>query len=143
MKKVLALTLSMIIITCCFDACDSANGNSGDGSSEITGFILYIYAEGENAIDTFSTGSDENKEINLLKGKTYKIGARPSVRGSKSAVYVGDCAEFIYAKDCCEIKYLQDRENHPIYEFIIITEDDFSLTVVIDNYVQTINISVC
>ena len=141
MKNAL-FALLLFALLFCFIACDNGESAAGGGVSEITGNIAYFYGYEEFAIDVFYSESTDVKEITLQRNKTYKIGFRPSFRGSKSAVYVGDVAKFTFPDGCCDVSYVGDEENHPIYELIITGTNDFDLTVEIDGYVQTISIKV-
>lgn len=135
-------TLFFAALALVFGLCGCDTPPSGGGNSEITGSIVYFFGDSENAIDTFWSESDKAKEISLFKNKTYTVELRPSFRGSKEAVYIGDCATFSFPDGCCEITYAAEPDAQPVYELVILTDDDFDLTVRADGYVQTIKILV-
>ena len=141
MKKLLLLFLSIIVVLCLF-GCDNEESPAGGGNSEITGSLAYFYGEGETAIEVFYSEDKENKEITLSKENAYTIGLRPSFRGSKEAIYNGDCATFSFADGCCEIIYIGEENSQPIYKIQIKRDADFDLTISVDNYSQTIRIVV-
>ena len=141
MKKILLIILSLALLLCLF-GCDNGETPAGGGDSKITGSIAYFYSNEETAIKTFNSEDTQTKEIELSKGNSYTIGLRPSLRGSKSAEYEGDCATFFFADNCCEITYIGIQDNHPVYEFVIKTDSDFDLTITVDDYSQTIKIIV-
>ncbi len=141
MKKLLLIILSITLLFCLF-GCDNEEAPAGGGKSKITGSIAYFYGNEETAIKTFNSEDTQAKEIELSKENTYTIGLRPSFRGSKEAVYEGDCAMFSFADDCCEIAYIGMQNNHPAYKFVIKTDSDFDLTITVDDYSQTIKIIV-
>lgn len=141
MKKILLLLLSLIVALCLF-GCDNEEPPAGGGNSEITGSIAYFYGEEDTAIESFYSEDKESKQIELAKENTHKIGLRPSYRGSKEAVYNGDCATFSFADGCCEINYIGEENSQPVYELKIITDSDFDLTISVDDYSQTVRIIV-
>ena len=149
-KQFWILVVAVILVVCggllilrfAIDSQNKPDPLVGGGKSEITGSIAYFYGDDENAIDTFSTHSTEEKEIKLSKEKTYKIELRPSFVGSKQAVYNGNCAMFYFADDCCEITYVGEDDDQPVYELKIKTDSDFDLTISVDGYTQTIKIRV-
>lgn len=141
MKKTVLLLL-IFVFAISVTGCDNTKKTSGSGESKITGSIAYFYGDEETAIKTFNSEDTLAKEIELSKEKTYTIGLRPSFKGSKAAVYIGDCAAFSYDEGCCEIKYIAEQESEPIYEFIIKTDVDFWLSVSVDGFVQSIKILV-
>lgn len=114
----------------------------GGGLSKITGSIVYFYGDEETAIDVFHSASDDMKKITLSRDKTYKIGLRPSHKGSRDAVFTGDCAEFTYDDGNCVISYVGEQDNQPMYDLIITAQEDFQLTIDVDGYVQTITICI-
>jgi len=142
MKKILLLLLSIIVAFCLF-GCEDEEQSAGGGNSEITGSLAYFYGEGENAIEVFYSEDKENKEITLSKENTYTIVLRPSFRGSKEVVYVGNCATFDFPDGYCEITYVgEDDEQPPVYELELKTDYDFDLTITVDDYSQTVRIIV-
>ena len=126
----------------CLLGCDNDNSLSGSVNSEITGSIAYFYGEEENAIESFYSEDKQSKQIELSKENTYTIGLRPSFRGSKEALYNGDCATFSFPDGCCEISYIGEENSQPVYEFNIKTDADFDLTIAVADYTQTIKIIV-
>lgn len=142
MKKAFNVTLILIILLLCFYGCDNYGSPSGGGNSEITGSIAYFYGEEETAIESFYSEDKALKQIELSKECTYKIGLRPSFRGSKQALYNGDCATFSFANGCCEITYIGEEDSQPVYELKIKSDSDFELTINVDDYSQTIKIIV-
>jgi len=142
MKKVLYFVIALVALLGCLVGCDNDNLPSGSGNSEITGSIAYFYGEEETAIESFYSEDKELKQIELSKENTYTIGLRPSFRGSKQAVYNGDCATFSFADGCCEITYIGEENSQPIYELKIKSDSDFDLTITVGDYSQTIKIIV-
>ena len=139
MKKVLLL-ISYLTLLFCIYGCNSEEAPAGGGESKITGSIAYFYDNEETAIKTFNSEDTQAKEIKLSKKTTYTLGLRPSFRGSKQAVYEGDCATFSFADDCCEVAYIGMKNNSPVYEFVIKTDADFDLTITVSDYSQTIKV---
>lgn len=139
MKKILRLIVSLALLLCLL-GCDNEEAPAGGGESEITGSIAYFYSNEDAAIKVFNSEDTQTKEIELSKEATYTIGLRPSFRGSKQAVYEGDCATFSFADDCCEVAYIGMQNDRPAYEFVINTDSDFELTITVDGYSQTIKI---
>ncbi len=122
--------------------CNNIELPAGGGNSEITGSIAYFYGEEETAIESFYSEDRESKQIELSRENTYTIGLRPSFKGSKQAVYTGDCATFSFADGCCEITYTGEEDSQPIYELKIKTDADFDLTITVGDYTQTVKITV-
>lgn len=118
------------------------NAPTGGDDSKITGCIAYFYGDEETVIESFYSEDKEPKQIELSKKNTYTIGFRPSFRGSKEAVYRGDCATFSFADNCCEITYIGEKSSHPLYELKIKSTSDFDLTITVDDYTQTVKIIV-
>ena len=114
----------------------------GGGPSEITGSIVYVCDDDGVSLGSFWSESTEEKELTLTECQTYRLALEPSFRGSKEAVYVGDCAEFVFDEGCCEVSYLGDEDDRPTYECTVLGETDFSLTVTVGGYTQTILVSV-
>ena len=141
MKRAFLMILFLTFLISLF-GCDNTEEALGAGDSKITGSLLYFYGDEESAIEVFSSSSSDTKEITLSKGKTYKIELRPSFRGSKQAVYIGDLAEFSFDIGSCEINYIADDESEPLYALTVTTEKDFELTVEVDGYIQTITVYV-
>ncbi len=142
MKKILYFVIAVVALLGCLVGCDNDNPPSGSGNPEITGSIAYFYGEEETAIESFYSEDKESKQIELSKEHTYTIGLRPSFRGSKQAVYNGDCATFSFADGCCEITYIGEEDSQPVYELKIKTDADFDLTITVDDYTQTVKIIV-
>ncbi len=141
MKKAFLMILFLTFLIY-LAGCDNTEQASGSGDSKITGSLLYFYGDEESAIEVFSSSSSDTKEIALSNGKTYKIELRPSFRGSKQVVYIGDCAEFSFDIGSCEINYIADAESQPIYALTVTSEKDFELTIEVGGYIQTINVNV-
>lgn len=139
MKKLIAVLLSALLLVCLV-ACDNGEVPSGGGKTEITGSLAYFFdGVEEEAIETFYSEDKENKSIALSKEGAYTIRLRPSFRGSKAAMYSGDCATFSYPDGCCEITFIGEESN-TLYELKINVHYDFDLTITVDGYVQTIKI---
>ena len=141
MKKTL-LFLLLLIVSFCMFGCNNGEPPVGDDNSEITGSIAYFYGEEETAIESFCSEDKESKQIELSKNNTYTIVLRPSFKGSKQAVYTGDCAEFSFSDGCCEITYTGEKDSQPLYELKIKIDADFDLTITVGDYTQTIKIMV-
>lgn len=140
MRRVL-LTLISIVFLFSLLGCEQEEVPVGGGPSEITGSIVYVCDDGAS-LGSFWSESTEEKELTLTRGDTYRFALAPSFRGSKEAVYRGDCAEFTFDEGCCEVSYLGDEDYRPTYECTILSESDFSLTVTVDDYTQTISVCV-
>jgi hypothetical protein len=113
---------------------------SGGGKSEITGCTVSFYY-GDFSLGSFNSSVTEEKEITLSTGTTYEIGLRPTFRGSKEAVYVGDCAKFSFPDGAFEIRYIGDTDHEPRYELKVLCDTEAELSVDVDGYVQRIKIS--
>ncbi|MBE6635126.1 MAG: hypothetical protein E7617_02835 [Ruminococcaceae bacterium] len=100
MKKILYFVITVVALLGCLVGCNKEETPVGGGNSEITGSIAYFYGEEENAIESFYSEDKQSKQIELSKKNTYTIGLRPSFRGSKEALYNGDCATFSFADGC-------------------------------------------
>ena len=142
MKKILYLAIIVVTILGYLVGCDNNNPLSGSENSKITGSIAYFYGEEEAAIESFYSEDKESKQIELSKENTYTIGLRPSFRGSKQAVYNGDCATFSVVDGSCEITYIGEENSQPVYELKIKSNSDFDLTITVGDYSQTIKIIV-
>ena len=141
MKKAFLFSIVLIFLLC-FSSCDELVPSFGGGNSEITGSIVYFYGKEETAIESFYSEDKESKQIELSKENTYTIGLRPSFRGSKQAIYNGDCATFSVVDGCCEITYIGEENSQPVYELKIKSNSDFDLTIAVGDYSQTIKIIV-
>ena len=115
---------------------------AGGGTSEIVGNIVCFYDNNGTIGKTFFSDSNEEEEIILSSGKTYRIEIKSMSNGSKDAMYLGNCAMFYFEDRCCEIAYVGEKEDRPIYEIEIISESDFDLTVEVNGFRQNIGIRV-
>ena len=140
MKRTLFVLLAVVLLffVGLFVGCEKEEAPAGGGATEITGSILYVREEDGTTLGSFWSESTEEKKLTLTEGQTYRLGVRPSFRGSKAAVYLGDCAEFSLEEGSCEISYLGDEDHRPTYECTVLGESDFSLTVTVGGYTQTI-----
>ena len=142
MKKILSFVLSLLILISLV-GCENGEEPAGGSDSEITGSILYFFENGEDLVlDVFSTADTEKKSIELSRSESYILKLRPSFRGSKAAVYVGDVARFDFPSGACEIKCISDADEEPLYELEINSAADFDLKVSVGEYVQTVRIAV-
>ena len=139
---VLVVGCALLTLRWAMDRKNSPDPLEGGGTSEIIGNTVYFYDGGETAIHTFSSDSNEEREIKLSAERTYRIEIRPISKGSKDAVYFGNCAMFHFEDGCCEIIYVGEKEDRPIYELKIDTDSDFDLTVEVDGFRQTVRIQV-
>lgn len=142
MKKIVFFLLCLSCTLSLFGCLGT--GRTGGTRAEITGSILYIYDEYSKtaeAIGVFSTHMTEEKQIALESGKTYPLALRPSFKGSRAAVYIGDCARFTYPEGACELRYTAEADGEPLYEMQINGEAAFTLTVTVDGYTQNIKIT--
>lgn len=139
MKKIVVLIFALALSICLF-GCNGGEAMSGGGKSEITGCTVNFYY-GVASLGSFNSSVTEEKEITLSTGTTYEIGLRPTFRGSKEAVYVGDCAKFSFPDGAFEISYIGDTDHEPRYELKVLCDTEAELTVDVDGYVQRIKIS--
>ena len=142
MKKLLFSIISITLMFSLFGCNKAEEEKSGGGTSEITGSIVYFYADEESESSVFYSEIQGEKSITLIKNKTYKIGLAPSFRGSKEAIYRGDVAKFAADEGCCETSYIGEENNQPTYSFTVTSNQDFKLEISVGNYIQVINITV-
>ncbi len=136
------ISLLLLCLFCVISLCGCSRGRSG-GIAKVTGSILYIYDDTDSvyAIGTFSTHVTDEKQITLAQDKTYTLALQPSQSGgSQIMVYVGDCARFSYPEGACEIRYAADAQAEPLYELTVTAQSDFTLTVSVDGYTQSVKI---
>lgn len=142
MKRFLSFLISATLMFSLFGCNKSDKEKSGEGTSEITGLIVYFYGDSEYGNGVFNSQSNDIKEITLLTNGTYRIGLSPSFRGSKEAIYRGDVAKFAADEGCCETSYIGEENNQPTYSFTVTSNQDFKLEISVGNYIQVINITV-
>lgn len=140
MKRFLSFLISATLMFSLFGCNKSDEEKSGEGTSEITGLIVYFYGDSEYGNGVFNSQSNDIKEITLLTNGTYKIGLAPNFRGSKEAIYRGDVADFTADEGCCEISYLGEENNQPTYSITVTSNQNFKLSISVNNHTQTINI---
>ena len=142
MKRFLSFLISVTLIFSLFGCNKTDEAKAGGGASEITGFVAYFYGDAEYGNGVFDSRTKDIKGITLLNNGTYKIELAPRFIGSKEAVYRGDIATLDADESCCDIKYIGDENNRPTYSLTVKSKGDFTLKISVEDFTQTINITV-